>query len=484
MRGIIIKLIISVAFFVFLLEVAGRVLNDDAVASRSAGAPAWFAALGVHPSDQPIQPAPPVTEKKGFRIVVLGDSTAAGFPYSPELSFGKLLAAGLAAASGKACETAIIAIPGRSSDGVVADLPAAFAAAPDLILIYIGHNEFAHRISRVSPWGRPRRGFPATWLRGTDNILKSVRDAARRPDFTNLPAQFSSELRVASTLLAEGDPEARDSRSLPMEDAEREFLLARYENNINKIAAECTARQVPICIIEPASSLTAPPLASGKLYDMRALNAWNAGTDLLKKDAAAAREQFELARDLDPAPVRMSRALRARLRAAGATPVLRVEGGEIENSYIDFVHPEPALAARFAERIAAGIINIKESGSLANCNFPALGKDWIHPFRAACAAILDSPEPKQVIREGGARGRLLAAHMYLQYGNRAASEAVIRAIPVAEREFGMFLLFDLALRFRGAADEAGSLLSQMQQMHPDWKPALDWWQASLAKYKL
>lgn len=471
MRRWIVKLLIAAAIFFVILEIGGRLALGDAKVRRGCPIDAYFAALGSHPVDAPSQPKPIFKEKSGFRFVILGDSTAVGFPYSENLSFGAFLAAGLTAATGTKCEFVTIATPGRSSAGVAAELNLAFEAKPDCILLYIGHNEFAHRISNISPFGRWRRDSVKNVFAGIDNILKGIRDARRRPDIRNLPTRFPSELRAAAELLAAGDPFERSAYLLPLEQEEIEFHKERFKSNIQKIASAARDRNIPIFIIEPASSLLAPPLSSGDLYDSRAREAHAEGLELLKSDPEAARRALRRARDFDPAPVRMTTEMTEVLRrAASPSPTIHIEKEYTEENYCDLVHPKPPLAAIFAERIATELTG--GVPHLENVN-----KHFVDAFREAAAARIAAPESKSIIISGDEGGRLLAAHMYLQNGNRAAAERIAGGIPIGERSFGIFLILDMALRLRGARDEANNIFNEMLRLHPDWKEPLDWWRA-------
>jgi hypothetical protein len=73
------------------------------------------------------------------------------------------------------------------------------------------------------------------------------------------------------------------------------------------------------------------------------------------------------------------------------------------------------------------------------------------------------------------------AQMHLEYGNRGGCEDDVKQVPVPQRTFGMVLLLDLALRWRGAAAEADAALDAMSSLHPDWKPSIDWWRSRVRR---
>jgi hypothetical protein len=224
-------------------------------------------------------------------------------------------------------------------------------------------------------------------------------------------------------------------------------------------------------MVEPTASLLAAPVASGRLYDDRAERAWEAGVAARPRDPRAARAKLVEARDLDPAPVRLTSAGLERLRrAAGDTPRVVLDDGGLEPRFVDLVHPSAELAAVFAERIAAALpfegVPRLEPGDRAA----------LERFRAAERTLLEArPDLREVIEAGNAMGVTVAAYVHLLYGHRAAAEAEARAVPEDRRNFRQILLMDLALRWRGARAEADGLLARAALRHPEWAPAVQWW---------
>ncbi len=472
------KLALSCALGLVLLllaEAAARHVPGIAHLPVDASAREYFGVLGVHESDRPLPPRllPP---KTGFRFVLAGDSTAVGFPFGEDLSFGAFLAAGLSAVDARPRDVVPVAIAGRSSAGVRADLEAVFAAEPDLLLLYIGHNEYAHRISRPSPFGPVRHGVLARWLPGLSDLARALRSRSATAGAATTGSEapmFPSELGHAARLLTHGDPEGLPSAELPLAERERTLHRERYEENVRAILAEASARGVRTVVIEPVSSLLAAPLASGRLFDGRARDAWERGRALTGSDPAAARAALVEARDLDPAPIRLStEGLAALRRAAGEAPRVALDDGGLERRFVDMVHPHPELAALFAERIAESI-PFEDAPRLAPDDGEARAR-----FRLACARRIEARS--DAVREGVLAGALLAAHLYLEYGHRAAAEEVVRAVPEKDRTFGLVILLDLALRWRGETAEADAALRSIERLHSDWSAPLAWWRARLA----
>ncbi|HKE01379.1 MAG TPA: hypothetical protein VKE69_10250, partial [Planctomycetota bacterium] len=282
-RATLVRAAAAAAFTFVLAEAAARFAMPRVLGAPTvpADAPrdAYFAALGPHPTDAPTarEPAP----KSGpFRIVAVGDSTAVGFPYGEPLSFTSLLASGLTAATSRPCEARHVGVPGRSSAGVVAELDAAFAERPDVLVVYVGHNEFAQRLAVRSPFGPIRHGGFENVVPGLHDLAASVRGwlAERRVSrLEGIPEAHLYELKGALRLVAFGDPERCTPANLPLTDREVELHLERYRANLRAIGIAAAAHGVPIVFAEPSSSLLAPPLASGARFDPRAQRAWELG---------------------------------------------------------------------------------------------------------------------------------------------------------------------------------------------------------------
>jgi hypothetical protein len=100
-----------------------------------------------------------------YRIVVLGDSSAAGVPYGVEYAFSAWLAKRLAAElPSTRVEVTNAAMPGYATRRLSMIADELVAYAPDLVIVYNGHNEFAEsryyahlvdmdpRLFRVREW--------------------------------------------------------------------------------------------------------------------------------------------------------------------------------------------------------------------------------------------------------------------------------------------------------------------------------------------
>ena len=82
----------------------------------------------------------------GFRVFVVGESSAAGFPYPTAYAFGAFLARRLQAAlPGLPLEVVNAAVAGYSSRRALLVAREVALYQPDLLIVYSGHNEWAER---------------------------------------------------------------------------------------------------------------------------------------------------------------------------------------------------------------------------------------------------------------------------------------------------------------------------------------------------
>ena len=149
---------LALPFLLFgVIEVATRLLWTDGAMplfiQSPAGNGAWLMANPVvaarwFPGEaSPPSPNPEFfrTQKSpnGFRVFVLGESSAQGFPYPRTGSFARLLDAALTdALPGRDVEVITLGIAATNSYAMLDVLPEVLAQHPDAVLYYGGHNEY------------------------------------------------------------------------------------------------------------------------------------------------------------------------------------------------------------------------------------------------------------------------------------------------------------------------------------------------------
>ena len=236
-----------------------------------------------------------------FRIFVLGGSTAAGFPYGANGSFAAFLRERLSCVfPDRRVEVINLGMTGTNSYTVLdlaRELP---AYAPDLLLVYDGHNEFYGGLG-VSSRGLLGGSRTATlvYLR----LLHSrafllLRDVYGRIGEFLHPGAADAPRNVTLESLAQGKGVRYDS---PMY-AE---ALRGFEDNLADLRAVCAAHHLPLILSTQVSNLrgqppflseTNPALTpeSRRLFDedrLTAERAWNEHrwSDALSAYTAASR---------------------------------------------------------------------------------------------------------------------------------------------------------------------------------------------------
>ncbi len=385
---------------------------------------------------------PPPVEGR-LRVLSLGESTSAGFPFPPGAAFGDALSRALAAAlGGDRAEVLTLAAPASTSLGIVALVEALPARVARAALLYCGHNEFYPRLTA------PR-----------STLLSRSTDALRRRS-----ALFEWGRRALSPargrpqpgpLLAPPPGTGADVpwfRNLPLSPAERPRILSEYEENVSRLFSVLREKGIEPVALLPASDPWAPPFASaaaieghegalealetlgrgdfeGALEGFRralrdapqdAFAAWGAGSalDSLSRRSEA-RQILVEARDLDAAPLRVGASQARLLREVCARRGVLLADAHVEalewgpeggpRSFVDPIHPTRAGQREIARAAFEALLG---GGILRD-----LPEDRREAVRRALREESDPPGEEEAIR---ASGDLFSGYLYLLLGNTAA----------------------------------------------------------------
>ena len=321
-----------------------------------------------------------------FRVLCLGESSTAGFPFECQVPFPKQLRQMLAeACPDRRVEVLNAGIAAVSSHVIVDLLPELLATEPDLIIVYTGHNEFYGVYgsgSSLSGGGRP-------WLVRAALALQHLR--------------LAQAMKAAVEWIRPSGRDTIDSRTLMQHVVGDQTItlgspaymttVAAFRENLATIVRKSQERGIPVVLGTLVSNeRDLPPLCStadtgstahasarqkvergvsslseGRIDDARALlaaaladdsghaGAWYGYARVLLQtgDTAAARRRFQGARDRDVirfrAPSDFSAVIRAVAREYGTLLVdldsvfaSRSAGGIIGNELIcDHLHPNP-----------------------------------------------------------------------------------------------------------------------------------------------
>ncbi|MEP6834953.1 MAG: hypothetical protein ABJB74_16320 [Gemmatimonas sp.] len=296
----------------------GRWLKTNAmVAAR------WFPELKSPPSPN-VEFLLAQKPRNGFRVIVLGESAAQGFPYPRSGSFAQLLHAALTdALPGREVEVVTIGIAATNSYAMLDVVDEVIKQHPDAVLYYGGHNEYVGALGAGS----------------------SIRLAAS-PSLTRffVRLQHLRSVRMVNRIIAQRLAKRAAARSGPMDSASvglmesitdggeialnsRVFDTGRrqYEENLTRIVDRLRDAKVPVYVAStPSNVRDQPPFAAAGNGPARAAFA-EATAALARGDSASAHTQFLEARDRDVirfrAPTAFDSVVRRVAHAAGASQV-------------------------------------------------------------------------------------------------------------------------------------------------------------------
>jgi lysophospholipase L1-like esterase len=266
------------------------------VANRSVGE-RWFAGVANPPS-----PAPEMfAERKpgrAFRVFVLGESAAAGFPYPRNATFSRLLRDVLRdVLPGDSVEVVNLGIAATNSFTMLDIASEVAKQNPDAVLIYAGHNEYYGALGAASGIHVPGgTGAVRLYLRLLRlRTVLALRNALVRVRKADRPTE--SELEEASLM----EVLARDQQ-VPFDGERYHRGAQQFETNLESIVRVFRRRSIPVLVGSVASNLRdLPPFAAeANARPSGANDAFQAARAALAKgDTAEAMQLFSRARDLD-----------------------------------------------------------------------------------------------------------------------------------------------------------------------------------------
>lgn len=331
----------------------------------------------------------------GLRIFSLGGSSTAGFPYHAHGSFTGLLGTQLRQLlPGRTIETVNCAMTAIGSQTVRDFVPEILDYEPDLLLIYMGHNEFygAGGVGSITAgsirWARPLvRGLLGLRLAA---VLRGLLPGGGRS------VEAGAGRNVMETMVAE--------RTIGAASPLRQIALREFRDNLAEVLCQAQGAGVPVLLCTVASNLRAqPPFGSAhpagfsraaefEVQWQAARRAWERGDTLRAREALdatvaldstyadarylrgvirdrsgnapAARADYEAAREYDTVPFRAPAAINTAIRqAAREHNVALVEvaplcaahspdgipGAEL---FLEHLHPNLQGHALIAEAIA------------------------------------------------------------------------------------------------------------------------------------
>ncbi len=294
-----------------------------------------------------------------FRIFCMGGSTTAGFPYEMTVPFPKQMELILRETAPETnFEIINLGLSAVNSFTVLDFIPEVLKQDPDLILIYMGHNEFygAYGTGSTISYGH-KAGLVRFVMKVQKLRLVQMLDQL----VTGLkPAVAPSQAETVMEKIIDDPFIAADSEL-------REITYRNFQENLELILEICHQNNVPVGLSTLVCNLAdQPPL--GQNAD--ALDAFRLGHELLAQgDSAKAYTAFVKARDLDAIPFRADSRINRIIESVKRPGVagfadlaslfrFRSYGGIPGNSmFCDHLHPNPEGYRFMAKAILASVSN-------------------------------------------------------------------------------------------------------------------------------
>ncbi|MEM6335318.1 MAG: GDSL-type esterase/lipase family protein [Bacteroidota bacterium] len=237
-----------------------------------------------------------------FRIVALGGSTTAGFPYQFYSGFPTRIGERLMQAMpSRQIEVINLAMTAVNSYTIWDLAPDVVALDPDVVVIYAGHNEY---------YGALGVGSTHNGWADAVSLKRLVLKLRRTVVYTLLERVLAG---------GEADQEARTTMAGVVRDAEigldsdaYRAGIEQFEQNLSDTLQRFDQASIPVHIATVTSNLSGQaPLGESE----QALEAYEAGnTALSQGNPRAAQEAFERAKDLDGLRFRAPNAINTSLR--------------------------------------------------------------------------------------------------------------------------------------------------------------------------
>lgn len=342
-----------------------------------------------------------------LRIFCLGGSTTAGFPYEINATFPFQLQHRLREAlTESGAEVINLGIAAVNSHTVLDLLPEVLELQPDVLIIYMGHNEFygAQGVGS-SQYVSNSRFWIAAYLK-----LRRLRLTQLLEQIIRGAGEKSGANRAAPRSMMEAM--AKD-QAIPLDSEKFQIACRNFEENLSEIIRKARRRKVQVLVSNLVSNLKdQPPFVSGfspaadEFTRRRCESLLLEGRGLLESGQfQAARETFTRALELDSAAAEAQYYLGKSLLA----------GGDSARAYARFAKARDLDRLRFR---APGIFNRIIQQVAAQENIPLV--DMKAVFRAA------SP--------GGIPGKeLFLEHLHPNFnGYRLMAQAFLEALRILQ----------------------------------------------------
>lgn len=237
-----------------------------------------------------------IKKENSYRVFVLGGSSAAGFPYTPNGSFARYIRKRLELIYPDGnIEVVNIAMSAINSYALRDMLPGVLGESPDLIVIYAGHNEYygALGVGSVETLGDTRFIVNTVIWLNRFKIFELLRDIIK-----SASGLFSPSIKPDGTLMAR----MSQRQLIPYDSEIYHSGINQFEGNLRDILEMARKKNVPVILGKLVSNLKdQPPFESveDKKYP-RADEVFSlAQLELKAGKSLRADSLFKFAKDLD-----------------------------------------------------------------------------------------------------------------------------------------------------------------------------------------
>ncbi len=238
-----------------------------------------------------------IKKENSFRVFVMGESSAAGFPYSPNGAFSRYIRKRLELLyPERKIEVVNIAMSAINSYALKDMLPGVLEKQPNLIIIYAGHNEYygALGVGSVETLGETRFIVNTVIWLNRFKTFELLRDVVK-----SVSGWFSTPIKSDGTLMAR-----MSQRQLIPFNSEKYFSgLNQYEGNLRDMLEIAKDKNVPVILGRLVSNLKdQKPFESFKDGGFPTADEIFilAHDELNSGRLSSADSLFRLAKDLDP----------------------------------------------------------------------------------------------------------------------------------------------------------------------------------------
>lgn len=254
-------------------------------------------------------------KENGYRVFVLGGSTAAGFPFQPMGSFSRYIRKRLEMNyPDRTIEVVNLAMAAVNSYTLLNLIPGVIEQKPDVILIYAGHNEYygALGAGSMESMGSSKMVAHAVMYLSRFRTYQFMRDL-----ISGMPGKRTDEGKTGSgTLMAR----MAEIKSIEYDSPVFHQGIRQFEANLRAIIKKCKAAGVPLILGTLTSNVKDQrPFISVKLsrYPLAKEVFEKARAALAAHDLQLADSLFTRAKDLDGLRFRAPTPINATITALG-----------------------------------------------------------------------------------------------------------------------------------------------------------------------